>query len=489
MIRVLISKYLFLIFLILLIIVFFWKALFFNFVTDDFQHLFNSRIANWTDFINFLTFKHSLETSNYLFYRPLTTQFYYAASKQIFGLHPFFFHLIALIFHMLNTILVYNFAKNFTKGKFSPVLAAGIFGLNPGNVVAIGWAAAFQEIGVTFFILISSYSFMSYLKSKKNYFWFLSVITFLLALLSKEESIMIPFVLTLIVVLFGKTRQIIKLIPFYTLLLIYLYMHFVKYKFVPTDGYSLTFSFQTINNLRWYLWWSLGFPEVMTDFIGSRLTILPQLWINFPAIAVPVISLFSFVGFSLIIIAILSIRKSVRSLINKSVVVSLCFYLPFLLPVLFFTQRYAYRQIPSLIGLSLIIVILIENFYYLYKGKSIYLIVAIFLVLITLFKISVNINLDKNFIFLRSKHSEKTLESFKNKFPQVPYNAIIYVKNAPNYDTGNIWGTPSENAYKALHGEYAFKVYYGENISVYFEGINDLPKNIEKTRVIDFYVN
>ena len=79
----------------LLSLVFFYPVFGLYFAQDDFFHLKMSRVGGLGEFFSFFAFKSDY---GYTFYRPLTTQVYNFLVSGIFGLEPFFFHLVAFIF-------------------------------------------------------------------------------------------------------------------------------------------------------------------------------------------------------------------------------------------------------------------------------------------------------------------------------------------------------------------------------------------------------
>lgn len=118
-------------------IIFFFPLLSLNFAQDDFYCLFMGQAHNLKEYINLFTFKNAFVTSQYNFYRPLTTQFYFALLRNIFGLNPFFFHLISFIFHLFNIYLVFKIAELFfpNKRKLIPILSALFFGINQSQSI------------------------------------------------------------------------------------------------------------------------------------------------------------------------------------------------------------------------------------------------------------------------------------------------------------------------------------------------------------------
>lgn len=460
------------VFLILGIFIFFGPLLFLNFSQDDFYCLLISRTKDIKDFFIFFTPEHSFITSHYNFYRPLSTQLYFGLMQKIFGLNPFYFHLASLIVHVLNTFLVYKLAKEFTKNFKISLLAAFIFGINQSLAVSIGWASNSQELLVTTFILLG----LLFFKKRRD---FTSLILFILALLSKETAITFPVVLFFMTFLDGKKKDLLRIIPFVIVLIFYLYMHFVKFHFVQTESYTLLVNFQAANTFKWYVWWALGLPEMFLDYIGPRFSVSPQLWKMFFKESIMIFSLFILLNFTIISAFIFKLKNINKVNLKVPVFFSL-FYLTFLLPIIFFPQnKYPYHQTTSLAGMAVFLAIIIGNCRKL-------LIIAFILFFSILQFYSYRLTLKTNPIMSRAGLVDLNLKPFMKEYPSLPENTVIYIKNDPNYPyISDSWGGTAKQMSIAVSRENAFKVYYGNSIKVYYEGVNELPEKIETPKFIE----
>jgi protein O-mannosyl-transferase len=134
-----------------------------------------------------------------------------------FGMNPWGHHLVNILFHGLNTILLFLLVIGLLSFKpaadklsqFAPVshktlLAAGIaaflFGIHPQHVESVVWIAERKDVLCLFFILLAllSYLFYNAAQAKKRVFWYLSTLfCFVLALLAKPMAITLPVILLL----------------------------------------------------------------------------------------------------------------------------------------------------------------------------------------------------------------------------------------------------------------------------------------------------
>lgn len=266
-------------------------------------------------------------------------------------------------------------------------------------------------------------------------------------------------------------------------------MHFVVYNFEQTEGYTFIINSQFINTLRWHIWWALGFPEIFTNYIGSNLMIQPKLWTDFLKESMIAIPLFVLL-ISILVFLIFAIAKyKRRELYDNKLALFALMYLIFLLPVLFLPQnKHAYHQTTSLVGLSIVIALLMNKFEELkIKYNKVYINAAIVIFLIISY-ISIDLSSKHNFILLRSKISHHVLSTFVHKNPTLPKNTIIYIKNEKNTPTQLDEYSIAIQSYYALRGAYAFKLFYGNEISVYYEGVKEPPGNTDDSKVMEYIV-
>ncbi len=146
------------------------------------------------------SFQTGTKTSNY--YRPLMHTFY-MFSYHIFGLNPWGFHLVNILFHAGVSILVFivtmKLLKKFLFSSSDSYLlpssiAALLFASHPIHTEAVTWIAGLPDLSFTFFYLLSFYFYMRYRDGhKKNYL--LSLSSFSLAALCKEPALTLPIIL------------------------------------------------------------------------------------------------------------------------------------------------------------------------------------------------------------------------------------------------------------------------------------------------------
>jgi len=124
----------------------YFNALFGAFVWDDFgqvrQNYFIRSLSNLPKFFTGGTFGDGAYLTG-AYYKPLMT-FSYAIIWSLFGNQPFFFHLLQIILHIINSILVFVLFRKFFKQQLALFLAL-IFLVHPINVEAVAYISALQE--------------------------------------------------------------------------------------------------------------------------------------------------------------------------------------------------------------------------------------------------------------------------------------------------------------------------------------------------------
>jgi tetratricopeptide (TPR) repeat protein len=156
-------------------------------------------------------------------YHPLTN-FSQTLDYVLGGGEPWLFHLTNLLFHLLNSLLVFLLIRQLGKAEWAALLVAAIFALHPMHVESVAWAAERKDVLYTFFFLLSLRSYLKYLDQQlaKKYLG-LALLWGLLSLLSKPAAVPLPLILLLLDAYRGrswKSRRLwLEKIPFFALAL------------------------------------------------------------------------------------------------------------------------------------------------------------------------------------------------------------------------------------------------------------------------------
>jgi hypothetical protein len=117
---------------------------------------------------------------------------------QLYGLNPGWHHITNLIFHLTNTLLLFLFLRKMTGSLWQSSFIAALFALHPLHVESVAWLSERKDVMSTFFMLLTIWSYVWYVKhpSVNRYIWV--VLLFTLGLMSKPMLVTLPFVLLLL---------------------------------------------------------------------------------------------------------------------------------------------------------------------------------------------------------------------------------------------------------------------------------------------------
>ncbi|MBT3384051.1 MAG: tetratricopeptide repeat protein [Prolixibacteraceae bacterium] len=131
-------------------------------------------------------------------FHPLT-MISFAIDYHFFKLDPFHYHLKNIIYHLLNTLLVFFFIKQISRDNlFISVFTALLFGIHPMHVESVTWVAERKDVLYTFYFLTGLLLYYQYILKKKILFLVAAFVSFLLSTLSKSAAVVFPVVLFLI---------------------------------------------------------------------------------------------------------------------------------------------------------------------------------------------------------------------------------------------------------------------------------------------------
>lgn len=125
-------------------------------------------------------------------YHPITTLMW-AAEYNVFGSGPLCFHLINILFHLFNTVLVFYFVKVLLKKERTALIVALLFAVHPMHVESVSWISERKDVLYAFFYLLSLIFYLRYLKntsSLKNLVF--AFFMFVFSLLSKSAAVTLP---------------------------------------------------------------------------------------------------------------------------------------------------------------------------------------------------------------------------------------------------------------------------------------------------------
>jgi tetratricopeptide (TPR) repeat protein len=138
------------------------------------------------------------------------------------GAEPFPMHLVNLLFHLANIILVFHFARLLLNNKNTALIIALLFAIHPMNVEAVSWISARSSGMYTMFYILSLIYYIRYItRGYKPGHFACTLLFFILSLFSKSQAVTLPLVLLLIDYYYHRKllskKVIFEKIPFFLL--------------------------------------------------------------------------------------------------------------------------------------------------------------------------------------------------------------------------------------------------------------------------------
>ncbi len=181
------------------------NALFNDFVMDDFHIILEN------PYIKSITYVPDIFFSNVLSYVDARSSLYrpvahliWMLSYHVFGLAPWGYHLVNVLFHTGVSLLVFVIARRLfqktvdsSASDLPAFVVAVLFAVHPIHVEAVTWVAATMDGAYTFFYLLAFYLYLRSTEDEPPFrrTLYVSACSFFLAALCKEPALTFPFVL------------------------------------------------------------------------------------------------------------------------------------------------------------------------------------------------------------------------------------------------------------------------------------------------------
>lgn len=215
----------FLLFLLLLIfvnIIVWFKSLSLQFYNDDFQIL-GYLHQNFLD--NPFSIFTQKDVSNYYF-RPIPNLIN-TSLLSLFGFNPLPFRLANFLLYLLSTIVLFLFLRKLFDNDAITFAFALLFSLLPSHDLFLVWIASAGDVLALLFILLSFYFLLF---SRVKFALAIASIFFLLSILSKESTLLAPLFAFSLSFVFVEKKHLLRRFSFISLillLLIFAYRFFV----------------------------------------------------------------------------------------------------------------------------------------------------------------------------------------------------------------------------------------------------------------------
>jgi hypothetical protein len=177
-----------------------------GFVWDDEYVLTqNAAVQDLSDWTTFFTDASTGSISAaQKFYRPLRT-LTYALMYRVFGLQAWPYHLLCVILHMLNVVLVFNLFRRLSSRSDAATAVATLFAVHPLMTEAVSSITGLTDVMFALFYLLAFLMYLRVQEATRKAFPICGlVVCYLLSLLSKESALSLP----LLLVAYDMTRGI-----------------------------------------------------------------------------------------------------------------------------------------------------------------------------------------------------------------------------------------------------------------------------------------
>jgi hypothetical protein len=116
---------------------------------------------------------------------------------ELWGMNPHGHHLTNILFHAVNSVLLFFILLRFSGQRKAAFFAACFFAFHPIQTEAVAWVTARKDLLATFFIFWALYAYSAWTSSKKKSVYGIAVTVYAFALVCKPSFMMFPVFLFL----------------------------------------------------------------------------------------------------------------------------------------------------------------------------------------------------------------------------------------------------------------------------------------------------
>jgi tetratricopeptide (TPR) repeat protein len=117
---------------------------------------------------------------------------------QLYGLNPSGHHLTNVLFHLVNTLLLFLLLNRITGASWRSGFVAALFAVHPLHVESVAWVAERKDVLSTLFWLLTMWAYIYYVEKPRLHRYLLTLLTFALGLMAKPMLVTLPVVLLLL---------------------------------------------------------------------------------------------------------------------------------------------------------------------------------------------------------------------------------------------------------------------------------------------------
>jgi protein O-mannosyl-transferase len=120
------------------------------------------------------------------------------ADVSLFGMNPGGHHVMNLLFHILNTVLVFLVLAKMTGAMSKSFVVAALFALHPLHVESVAWVSERKDLLSAYFWMLTLLAYFRYVAAPSIWRYLAMAACFGLGLMSKPMVVTLPFVLLLL---------------------------------------------------------------------------------------------------------------------------------------------------------------------------------------------------------------------------------------------------------------------------------------------------
>jgi protein O-mannosyl-transferase len=223
-------------------------------------------LVNWDDpdYVNLQFFTRGLSDLKYLLTTPIQGNYHpltmlsLGLNFLISGMNPWSYHVLNVILHLVNCVLVFHFAFLLSnKNTVVAFITAVLFGIHPMHVESVAWITERKDVLYGLFFIAGLISYTKYIEAGSRKQYVLTLLFLILSLLSKPAAVVFPLALFCIDVL-RKRRFSVKLfvekIPFFVFPILLGILTYIAQK---QKGAIDVFAFDTLTRML------MGFYGIM----------------------------------------------------------------------------------------------------------------------------------------------------------------------------------------------------------------------------------
>lgn len=328
------------------------------FAMEDFFHI------GWVERGGFRGVVSAFYSDNeYGLYRPLTIHVYFYLCRLVFGLNPVGYHLVNMVSHIANTMLVFLLVYTLTEDRWTGFVSGVIYMTRIAHFLGVFWISGIQEVWLASFYLLTLLLFVQFSRTGKRLSYFAAVCGFLLSLTCKENAFTLPFVLLAYGLLFDEQLHVRTLLRRYGIFFVIMFIFVMAKLFLlalPIGRlYELGVGVWLFRNLFAYMIWQVNLTHLAFICLQVFAEINPYkfllrdnvVWLISGALAVLLIGMLVILRDR--IQGIASLRK--RDTLTRLAAFGILFFLLSLSPALLLKHRVQqfYLFVPS-VGFSIV---------------------------------------------------------------------------------------------------------------------------------------